>query len=80
VATIYNHLTEYISSGEVDILDLVQLSKFAIILEALESQSEPGIKGIKERLGDAFGYDEIRAVSIYRKSLTAEKAPPVEQK
>lgn len=80
VGTIYNHLTEYISSGEVDILDLVQPSKFPVILEALESQSEPGTKGIKEKLGDAFSYDEIRAVSIYRKSLAAEKAPPVEQK
>ena len=80
VGTIYSHLTEYISSGEIDILDLVQPSKFAVILEALESQTESGIKGIKERLGDTFSYDEIRAVSIFRKSLAAEKAPPLELK
>jgi hypothetical protein len=73
VSTIYGHLTDYISSGEIDILDLVNPDKFPVILAALESQTEPGLKGIKEELGAEYSYHEIRAVSIFRQSLAEEK-------
>jgi uncharacterized protein YpbB len=79
-STIYGHLTDYISSGEIDILDLVQPEKFSVILEALENGTEAGFKSVKEHLGDGYGYHEIRAVSIYRQSLAGEKEPSVEAK
>jgi ATP-dependent exoDNAse (exonuclease V) alpha subunit len=80
ISTIYGHLTDYISSGEIDILDLVQPDKFQVILEALESQTEPGLKAIKESLGEEYGYHEIRAVSIFRQSLADEKIARAETK
>ena len=76
LGTIYGHLTDYIASGEVDILDLVPTEKVSVILEALEQHSEPGFKPVKENLGDGYGYHEIRAVSIFRQSFSGEKASP----
>jgi uncharacterized protein YpbB len=72
-STIFGHLTEHLADGAVDILDLVQPEKVAAILEAFEKHTEPGVKPLKDRLGDAYSYDEIRAVSIFRKSITGEK-------
>lgn len=75
-STIYGHLTDYLASGEIDILDLVPAEKLSAILQALEVHSEAGFKAVKESLGDAFGYHEIRAVSIFRQTLSNEKEAP----
>jgi hypothetical protein len=72
-STIFGHLTEHLAEGEVDILDLVQPEKVTAILEALEKHTDPGVKPLKDQLGDAYSYDEIRAVSIFRKSVAGEK-------
>lgn len=74
IGTIYGHLSEYLSTGEVDILDLVPEEKMAVLLEVLESNSESGFKQVKETLGDAYSYAEIRAVSIFRKKVTEDNA------
>jgi hypothetical protein len=79
-STIYGHLTDYIASGEIDILDIVEPEKFPVILGALEAQTEPGTKAIKEQLGEGYDYHEIRAVSIYRHSVAGEKEPSVKVK
>jgi len=79
-STIYGHLTDYISSGEIDILDLVEPEKFSVILEALETGTEAGFKALKERLGEGYGYHEMRAVSIYRQSMAGKKEPSAEAK
>ncbi len=76
VSTIYGHLTDFISSGEIDILDLVQPEKVSVILDALETGSDSGFKAVKEQLGDGYKYHEIRAVSIFRQSLAGEKELP----
>jgi Helix-turn-helix domain len=71
--TIFSHLTEHLAEGAVDILDLVFPEKVNTILDALEKYTGPGLKPLKDQLGDSYSYDEIRAVSIFRKSIAGEK-------
>ena len=73
IGTIFGHLTEHLADGAVDILDLVQPEKVTTILEALEKHTETGFKPLKDLLGDDYSYHEIRAVSIFRKSIPSEK-------
>ena len=61
--TIENHLTHFIPTGEVALEELVSPEKFAPIRQAiLASPDSQALSTIKEKLGDAFTYGEIRAV------------------
>jgi ATP-dependent DNA helicase RecQ len=62
-STIENHLVRFISSGEVEVEELVDIEKIEPIREViLELNPENGLAPIKERLGEEFSYGEIRAV------------------
>lgn len=63
VATIEGHLVPYITSGDIDINDLVSVEKQKLISEALKDfDYKLGMKPIKEKLPDEVSYSEIRYV------------------
>lgn len=72
-STIEGHLAHFIGTGEIAIKDLVAEEKVAPILKALEELGGNASTPVKERLGEAFSYGEIRAVMQYRNWLQKEK-------
>lgn len=72
-STIESHLTHFIATGEIDIKDIVPEDKIIPILEALEETGGTASTPVKEKLGDAYSYGEIRAVMQYRNRLQQEK-------
>ncbi len=74
ISTIEGHLAEFVTTGEVDILDLVNNSNLKKIQNIIDS--EPGItfKGIKEKMGDDVTYGAIKAVINYRERIKSEVA------
>ena len=64
--TIEGHLASFISTGEIDILEMVDQSKLDKILEVLEQESEPVFAtSVKNKLGNNFSYGEVRAAMKY---------------
>ena len=62
-STVENHLTRFITTGEIDLQELVPLHKVDAIREAVLKFNDAGALGpIKEALGDDYSYGEIRAV------------------
>ncbi|MDQ2746298.1 MAG: DNA helicase RecQ [Acidobacteriota bacterium] len=62
-STIEMHLVRFVSSGNVNLEDLVTTEKINPIKEAIIKFSESGaIAPVKEFLGDDYSYGEIRAV------------------
>ena len=72
-STIEGHLVHFIVTGEVDVKDLVPENKIVPILEALEATGGNASTPVKEKLGEAYSYGEIRAVMQYRSWLQKEK-------
>lgn len=72
-STIEGHLVHFIATGEIDIKDLVPENKIVPILEALEEIGGNASTPVKEKLGEAYSYGEIRAVMQYRSRLQKEK-------
>jgi hypothetical protein len=65
-STIEGHLASFISTGEIDVLELVDQSKLDKILEVLEQESEPVFAtSVKNKLGNNFSYSEVRAAMKY---------------
>ena len=65
ISTIYEHLGRFIAAGKIPLNDVVSEEKEAVIIDALRDQNwrdgQP-LKSIKDALGEAFHYGEIRAV------------------
>ena len=63
VGTIYNHLSKLVTKGLVDIEKIIDTDRIETIRKVLDNVDE-GISStaIKEVLGDAFSYGEIRLV------------------
>ena len=62
-STIENHLTRFISTGEVQLHELVPIHKVETIRNAVLKFNDGGaLSPIKEYLGDDYTYGEIRAV------------------
>jgi len=59
--TIEAHLASFISTGEIDVLELIDETKLKKILSLLDES--PGLRSseLKEVLGEQFSYAEIRA-------------------
>lgn len=72
-STIEGHLAHFIATGEIDIKDIVPENKIVPILEALEEIGGNASTPVKEKLGDAYSYGEIKAVLQYRSWLQKEK-------
>jgi len=60
--TILDHLSHYISNGEIKAADLMDPLKIPIILKVLEEKGPASLKVIKESLDEDFTYEEIKCV------------------
>ncbi|HEY9197597.1 MAG TPA: DNA helicase RecQ [Mucilaginibacter sp.] len=60
--TIEGHLSHFIESGEIDILELVPQAKIPVIKDAVESYGSEMLSPLKQVLGDDYSYGEIKAV------------------
>ncbi|SDE79453.1 ATP-dependent DNA helicase RecQ [Mucilaginibacter pineti] len=60
--TIESHLSVFIETGEIDILEIVSEDKIPAIKDAVESYGNERLAPLKEILGDNYSYGEIKAV------------------
>ncbi len=60
--TIESHLSHFVQTGEMDILELVKEEKIPVIQDAIESYGYERLAPLKEVLGDNYTYGEIKAV------------------
>ncbi|RAR72869.1 helix-turn-helix domain-containing protein [Flavobacterium aciduliphilum] len=65
-ATILNHFTKLIQEKLVDIQDIMSEDKIALLTEAFYGYKEESLGPMKEQLGDAFTWEELR---IFKASL-----------
>lgn len=65
--TIESHLAHFVEKGELEVKKLVDPEKIPTIEKAIEQHFEGQLKPVKEALGDAYSYGEIRfAVSGWK--------------
>jgi ATP-dependent DNA helicase RecQ len=60
--TIESHLSHFVQTGDLDVKELVTETKLPIIIEAVENYGAERLAPLKEILGDAYTYGEIKAV------------------
>ena len=61
--TIENHLANYISSGEIDVLELIELKRYKKIRNEIEEAGEvKGLTALKEKVDASFTYMELKMV------------------
>jgi len=68
-STIESHLTVYVKSGELNVLDFVQKDKLENILVVIDTLKETGLTKIKEKLGDDYTYSEIKFALAHFQSI-----------
>lgn len=67
--TIQNHLIPYLESGEIDILELMEESKYRELSTLMETIEFSGFKELKEKIDSKFSYADLRMVqSVLRKN------------
>ena len=71
IPTIEGHLASFISTGDIDIKELVAENKIPVILQAIEElkMQTAATTPVKEKLGSDFAHIEIRAVYYYRELI-----------
>ncbi len=69
-STIEGHLSEYIGKGELSILDFVNQEQIDEIKKAAEKVGYDKFSPIKQILGDAISYGQIRMVLTFLKNKT----------
>ena len=62
VSTIEGHLSQYVKSGEIDLLEILDEDKVDQIQKALKENRGDTIIPVKKKLGDDFTFGEIRMV------------------
>ncbi len=62
LVTIEGHLSHFVQTGDLDVKELVAESKLPVIIEAVENYGAERLAPLKEILGDAYTYGEIKAV------------------
>jgi ATP-dependent DNA helicase RecQ len=60
--TVEGHLSRFIQAGELDVYDFVNEGKIPAIKHAVENHGSATLAPLKEALGDAYTYGEIKAV------------------
>ena len=65
-STIESHLATFITTGEIQIEDLVSKNKIEIIAKAIEENAGNTSSYIKEKLGVNYSYAEIKAVVLWK--------------
>lgn len=58
--TIHGHLCRYVSSGDLEAEQLMDIDKLPEIIRVVEQKGTAGLREIKDELGDDYSYDEIR--------------------
>jgi hypothetical protein len=74
-STIEAHLVTFIATGEIKLSELVSAKKIESLLKVIDELGPVPLARIKEKLGDAFAYSEIRASMMHWKLMrqAAEK-------
>jgi hypothetical protein len=62
ITTVENHLASLVGTGEIGLEDLVPSEKIEPILAAIRETGDALLSPVKEKLGPAFSYLEIKAV------------------
>jgi ATP-dependent DNA helicase RecQ len=62
VTTIEGHLSYFVQTGDIDVLNFVKEEKIPAIKDAIETYGYARLSPLKEVLGDDYSYGEIRAV------------------
>jgi uncharacterized protein YpbB len=61
--TIENHLANYISSGDIDVLELIDLKRYQKIRNEIEKAGEvKGLTALKEKVTSSISYMELKMV------------------
>lgn len=60
--TIESHLSYFVQTGELDVLEMVKEEKIPAIKDVIESYGPERLSPLKEILGDDYSYGEIKAV------------------
>ena len=66
IGTIESHLISFISSEEISIGDILSKNKIEKILSTIKENPEGSSSSIKEKLGNDYSYNDIRAVMIWK--------------
>lgn len=66
ITTIEGHLAHYIQLGDIDILEVLNEEKFALIKPHIENYEETAIAPLKEKLGSAVSFGEIRLALAWK--------------
>ncbi len=61
-STIEGHLTHFVKSGDIDLLEIIDEDKVAQIQKALKENKADSIIPVKKKLGDDYSFGEIRMV------------------
>lgn len=64
ITTVENHLASFVATGEIELQDLVSPEKIEPILTAIRESGDSLLSPVKEKLGEAFSYLEIKAVKL----------------
>ena len=72
ISTIEGHLAGFVTTGEVDILEMVDGAALDKIMAMIDAEPEITFKGIKEKAGDDITYGAIKAVINYRERIKNE--------
>ncbi len=63
-ATIESHLSSYIPSGDVDILELIPLKRYKKLMKQMKSIEFKNLTELKEKVDNDFTYMELRMVML----------------
>ncbi len=66
--TIESHLASYIASGDVDILELIEIKKYKKIIKAIEETKFKNLTDLKEKVDKSFTFMELRMVLMSMES------------
>ncbi len=72
ISTIEGHLAGFVTTREVDILDLVDNAVINKIITLLDNEPEITFNAIKEKAGNNISYGAIKAVINFRELLKKE--------
>ena len=66
--TIESHLASYIPTGDVDILELIDIKKYKKIIKAIEETKFKNLTELKEKVDKSFTFMELRMVLLSMES------------
>jgi uncharacterized protein YpbB len=62
--TVESHLASFIPSGEIDILELIDLKRYKNIIKAIEKTEFKNLTELKEKVDKNFTFMELRMVLL----------------